>query len=73
MGDGMTGIERRWLDEDIAKVRMYLALGSDTVPDIVIEELLRRQPFQDAKLMAAMMGAACWIERHMRTEGSSHG
>jgi hypothetical protein len=63
----MTGIERRWLDEDIAKVRMYLAPGSDTVPDIVIEELLRRQPCIGAK------GAACWIERHMRTEGSSHG
>ena len=36
----MTGIERHWLDEDIAKVRTYLNADPDLVSDGCIEEIM---------------------------------
>jgi hypothetical protein len=55
----MTGIERHWLDEDIAKVRTYLNADPDLVSDGCIEEIMARNPGMGAK------GIACTIDREL--------
>lgn len=57
----MTGIERYWLDEDIACVRTYLNIGPEVVSDKVIEYYI-----QSGRIGAK--GIACEIMRKMRDD-----
>jgi hypothetical protein len=71
MGDGerktmqewkrnLTGIEKRFLEEEAMKVRTYLDAGADDISDEAIEEVIHIHPCMGAR------GIACRIRERLK-------